>query len=95
VDVDRGAEARRAELLEDAELMGVRERGHPHAGVLGDETRLVTADQSVVIPAGMRHGFRNVGTSILKAMTSSTSSTAWMWTGAPRPGAQNCSKMQS
>ncbi|TNC06198.1 cupin domain-containing protein [Methylobacterium terricola] len=33
---------------------------------LGDESRVVTADQSVVIPAGMRHGFRNIGTGILK-----------------------------
>lgn len=33
---------------------------------LGDESRIVTANQSVLIPAGMRHGFRNVGTGILK-----------------------------
>lgn len=28
---------------------------------LRDETRIVTANQSVLIPAGARHGFRNVG----------------------------------
>ncbi len=33
---------------------------------LADESRIVTADQSVVIPAGARHGFKNVGTGILK-----------------------------
>ncbi|WP_375458837.1 cupin domain-containing protein [uncultured Enterovirga sp.] len=34
--------------------------------VLGDESGIVTANQSVVIPAGMRHGFTNVGDGILK-----------------------------
>ena len=33
---------------------------------LGDEMRIVTPDQSVVIPAGARHGFKNVGEGILK-----------------------------
>lgn len=34
--------------------------------VLGDESRVVTNNQSVVIPAGMRHGFKNVGDGILR-----------------------------
>ena len=29
--------------------------------VLGDESHIVTPNQSVVVPAGMRHGFKNVG----------------------------------
>ena len=33
---------------------------------LGEENRIVTADQSVVIPAGTRHGFKNTGSGILK-----------------------------
>lgn len=33
---------------------------------LGEETRVVTANQSVLIPAGARHGFKNVGTGTLK-----------------------------
>ena len=33
---------------------------------VGDESRVVTSDTSVIIPAGARHGFRNVGTGILK-----------------------------
>ena len=33
---------------------------------LGEESRIVTADQSVVIPAGARHGFKNIGEGILK-----------------------------
>lgn len=33
---------------------------------LGDASTIVTADQSVVIPAGQRHGFKNVGEGILK-----------------------------
>ena len=33
---------------------------------LGEESRIVTADQSVVIPAGARHGFKNIGRGILK-----------------------------
>ena len=33
---------------------------------LGDTSHIVTPDQSVVIPAGMRHGFKNVGEGILK-----------------------------
>ena len=33
---------------------------------LGDETRIVRADQSVVIAAGARHGFKNIGAGILK-----------------------------
>jgi mannose-6-phosphate isomerase-like protein (cupin superfamily) len=32
---------------------------------LRDKTMTMTANQSVVIPAGARHGFRNVGTGIL------------------------------
>lgn len=32
---------------------------------LRGESRTVTANQSVLIPAGVRHGFRNVGTGIL------------------------------
>lgn len=32
---------------------------------LRDESRIVTANQSVLIPAGARHGFRNVGTGTL------------------------------
>jgi mannose-6-phosphate isomerase-like protein (cupin superfamily) len=32
---------------------------------LRDETMLVTANQSVLIPAGVRHGFLNVGTGTL------------------------------
>lgn len=32
---------------------------------LRGESVVVTADQSVLIPAGARHGFRNVGTGIL------------------------------
>ena len=34
--------------------------------VLGDESHIVTPNQSVVVPAGMRHGFTNVGEGILK-----------------------------
>lgn len=33
---------------------------------LGDETCLVSANQSVVVPAGVPHGFRNVGPGILR-----------------------------
>ena len=33
---------------------------------LGEESRIVTANQSVVVPAGARHGFRNVGEGILR-----------------------------
>lgn len=33
---------------------------------LGDETRVVTANESVLIPAGARHGFKNVGAGTLK-----------------------------
>lgn len=33
---------------------------------LRGEARRLTADQSVVIPAGALHGFRNVGTGVLK-----------------------------
>lgn len=33
---------------------------------LAGESRVVTPNQSVLIPAGMWHGFRNVGTGILK-----------------------------
>jgi mannose-6-phosphate isomerase-like protein (cupin superfamily) len=33
---------------------------------LRDKTMIVTADQSVLIPAGARHGFKNVGTGILR-----------------------------
>lgn len=32
---------------------------------LGKETMTVTANQSVLIPAGARHGFRNIGTDTL------------------------------
>ncbi|RDJ22249.1 cupin domain-containing protein [Bosea caraganae] len=32
---------------------------------LRDESMIVTANQSVLIPAGARHGFKNVGTGIL------------------------------
>ncbi|AMJ59409.1 cupin domain-containing protein [Bosea sp. PAMC 26642] len=32
---------------------------------LGEETMVVTANQSVLIPAGARHGFKNIGTDIL------------------------------
>lgn len=32
---------------------------------LGSETAIVTANQSVLIPAGMRHGFRNLDQKIL------------------------------
>jgi mannose-6-phosphate isomerase-like protein (cupin superfamily) len=32
---------------------------------LGTETMTVTANQSVLIPAGARHGFKNIGTDIL------------------------------
>ena len=32
---------------------------------LGAETTTVTANQSVLIPAGARHGFKNIGTDIL------------------------------
>lgn len=32
---------------------------------LRDETMIVTANQSVLVPAGARHGFKNVGTGIL------------------------------
>lgn len=32
---------------------------------LGDECRIVNANQSVLVPAGHRHGFRNAGVSIL------------------------------
>lgn len=34
--------------------------------ILGNETRTLTANQSVVVPAGMRHGFTNVGAGTLK-----------------------------
>lgn len=34
--------------------------------VLGNESRIVTNNQSVVIPAGMRHGFKNVGAVVLR-----------------------------
>ena len=33
---------------------------------LGGESQMVTANQSVVIPAGIRHGFKNVGSGILR-----------------------------
>lgn len=33
---------------------------------LRDESHVVRANQSVLIPAGARHGFRNIGTGILK-----------------------------
>lgn len=33
---------------------------------LGNETRVVLPNQSVVVPAGWRHGFKNIGTDILK-----------------------------
>lgn len=33
---------------------------------LGGASRIVTANQSVVVPAGVRHGFKNVGTGILR-----------------------------
>ena len=33
---------------------------------LGDEMRIVRADQSVVIAAGAPHGFKNIGAGILK-----------------------------
>lgn len=33
---------------------------------LGHESCIVSANQSVVVPAGMRHGFTNIGTGILK-----------------------------
>ena len=32
---------------------------------LGNETMVVAANQSVLIPAGARHGFKNIGTDIL------------------------------
>lgn len=33
---------------------------------LGEESRIVSPNQSVLIPAGKRHGFKNIGTGILK-----------------------------
>lgn len=33
---------------------------------VGDESHVVTPNQSVVIPAGMRHGFKNIGEGTLK-----------------------------
>lgn len=33
---------------------------------LGTESHLASPNQSVLVPAGWRHGFRNVGTGILK-----------------------------
>ena len=33
---------------------------------LGGASQIVTANQSVVIPAGIRHGFKNIGTEILR-----------------------------
>lgn len=33
---------------------------------LRDESHVVRANQSVLVPAGARHGFRNIGTGILK-----------------------------
>ena len=33
---------------------------------LGGASQIVTANQSVVVPAGVRHGFKNVGTEILR-----------------------------
>lgn len=33
---------------------------------LRDESRIVGPNQSVLIPAGSKHGFRNIGTGILK-----------------------------
>jgi mannose-6-phosphate isomerase-like protein (cupin superfamily) len=37
------------------------------AGIyLREERRVVIANQSVLIPAGARHGFKNIGTGILK-----------------------------
>ena len=33
---------------------------------LGEESRMVMADQSVVIPAEARHGFKKIGSGILK-----------------------------
>lgn len=32
---------------------------------VGDQTLIVSADQSVLVPAGARHGFKNVGEGIL------------------------------
>ena len=33
---------------------------------LGDTAHVVTPDQSVIVPAGARHGFKNIGDGILK-----------------------------
>jgi mannose-6-phosphate isomerase-like protein (cupin superfamily) len=33
---------------------------------LGEATHVVKPNQSVVLPAGVRHGFKNIGTGILK-----------------------------
>ena len=33
---------------------------------LGETSRIVKPDQSVIIPAGARHGFKNIGEGILK-----------------------------
>lgn len=33
---------------------------------LGAESRIVLPNQSVLVPAGWRHGFKNIGTGILK-----------------------------
>ena len=41
---------------------------------LGNEKMIVTANQSVLVPAGARHGFKNVGTDILHVRATLASS---------------------
>ena len=61
--------------------------------LLNDETAQLSADQSVLIPAGTRHGFRNTGTdtlhvratlaaSIFEAQYDSTKETSRRWSPA-------------
>lgn len=42
--------------------------------VIGDDTLIVAANQSVLIPAGKRHGFKNVGDGILHVRATIASS---------------------
>ncbi|MDX1732632.1 MAG: cupin domain-containing protein, partial [Aurantimonas coralicida] len=55
-----GAPTHHHAVEEILEVMGGTAEIH-----VGGETVVVTANQSVLIPAGARHGFRNVGDDIL------------------------------
>ena len=60
-DVGLGAPIHIHSVEEVLEVMEGRAEIH-----LGGASHIVTANQSVVVPAGVRHGFKNVGTEILR-----------------------------